>query len=83
LPDSPKVPREAIDFVLVPGVPFDENGGRLGYVAATPPPAAAQTARRANASAFDLQIVDRVPAAPHDVAVDAVVTETRTFVPRR
>ena len=85
LPDSPKVPRDAIDFVLVPGVAFDENGGRLGYgggyydrLLPLLDPRAARMA-----GAFEMQIVDRVPAAPHDVAVDAVVTETRTFVPRR
>jgi 5-formyltetrahydrofolate cyclo-ligase len=31
------------------------------------------------AGAFELQLVDRVPAAPHDVAVDAVVTESRAL----
>ena len=31
------------------------------------------------AGAFELQLVDHVPAAPHDVAVDAVVTEARSI----
>ena len=31
------------------------------------------------AGAFDLQIVPHVPAAPHDLAVHAIVTETRTI----
>jgi 5-formyltetrahydrofolate cyclo-ligase len=81
LPDRPRVPREAIDFVLVPGVAFDRSGRRLGYgggyydrLLPLLPPRAARVV-----GAFELQLVDRVPAAPHDVAVDAIVTESRTL----
>jgi 5-formyltetrahydrofolate cyclo-ligase len=35
------------------------------------------------AGAFEVQIVDRVPAAGHDLAVDAIVTEARTLSPAR
>jgi 5-formyltetrahydrofolate cyclo-ligase len=35
------------------------------------------------AGAFEVQLVDRVPAAPHDLAVDAIVTESRTILHRR
>lgn len=73
----------AIDWVLVPGVAFDAAGRRLGYgggyydrLLPLFPPAAARVA-----GAFDLQIVDRVPAAPHDLTVGAIVTETRTLIP--
>ena len=31
------------------------------------------------AAAFELQLVERVPAASHDVTVDAVVTEARSI----
>jgi 5-formyltetrahydrofolate cyclo-ligase len=33
------------------------------------------------AGAFELQVVERVPAAPHDTTVDAIVTERRTLEP--
>ena len=64
--------------MLVPGVAFDLDGRRLGYgggyydrLLPLLSPRAARVA-----GAFELQIVDRVPAAPHDVAVDAIVTES-------
>lgn len=78
-----KVPVAAIDWVLVPGVAFDATGRRLGYGGGyydrLLPLFAPDTARVAGA--FDLQIVDRVPAAPHDLTVDAIVTEARTLLP--
>ena len=80
LPTRPRVSRDAIDFVLVPGVAFDPEGRRLGYgggyydrLLPLLSPRAARVA-----GAFDIQIVERVPAAPHDVRVDAIVTESRT-----
>ena len=78
----PVVPPAVIDWVLVPGVAVDAAGGRLGYgggfydrLLPLLPPRAARVA-----GAYDLQIVARVPAAPHDLPVHAIVTETRTLV---
>jgi 5-formyltetrahydrofolate cyclo-ligase len=78
-PERPRVPREAVDFVLVPGVAFDLDGRRLGYGGGYYDrllPLLAPGAPRV-AGAFDVQIVEHVPAAPHDVRVDAIVTESR------
>jgi 5-formyltetrahydrofolate cyclo-ligase len=79
--ECPQVPRDAIDFVLVPGVAFDLDGRRLGYgggyydrLLPLLVPRAARVA-----GAFDIQIVERVPAAAHDVRVDTIVTESRTI----
>jgi 5-formyltetrahydrofolate cyclo-ligase len=81
LPACPRISRDAIDFVLVPGVAFDRRGRRLGYgggyydrLLPLLSPRAARVV-----GAFDLQLVDRVPAAAHDIAVDAIVTESRAF----
>ena len=76
---------ESIDWVLVPGAAFDGEGRRLGYgggyydrlLSSLP----ASTARVAGA--FELQVVERVPTATHDLGVDAVVTEQRTITPSR
>jgi 5-formyltetrahydrofolate cyclo-ligase len=85
LPESPRVPRDAIDFVLVPGVAFDLAGRRLGYGGGyydrLLPLLSPHLARVAGA--FELQVVYRVPAAPHDIGVDTIVTESRTLPLRR
>lgn len=85
LPHCAHVAPAAIMWVLVPGVAFDPNGKRLGYgggfydrLLPSLSPAAARVA-----GAFELQIVDDIPAAAHDLAVDAIVTEVRTLTPAR
>ena len=79
----PIVDPDAIDWVLVPGVAFDAAGRRLGYGGGfydrLLPLIRAGVPRIAGA--FDVQIVDEVPAGPHDQRIDAVVSTTRTLVP--
>jgi len=80
-PACPRISRDAIDFVLVPGVAFDRWGRRLGYGGGYYDrllPLLSPRAVRV-AGAFELQLVDRVPAAPHDIAVEAIVTESRAL----
>jgi 5-formyltetrahydrofolate cyclo-ligase len=70
-----------VDWALVPGVAFDASGRRLGYGGGfydrLLPLLAPRTPRVAGA--FACQIVARVPAAPHDLTVDTVVTEAQTI----
>jgi 5-formyltetrahydrofolate cyclo-ligase len=77
----PAVATADIHWVLVPGVAFDVRGARLGYGGGfydrLLPLLAAGTPRIAGA--FELQVIDRVPTAGHDVRVDRVVTESRSF----
>ena len=80
-PDCPGIAPAMIDWVLVPGVAFDAAGRRLGYgggyydrLLPLLPPRAARVA-----GAFELQIVDAVPAAAYDLRVDTVATESRTL----
>jgi len=81
-----RVAPDEVEFVLVPGVAFDPDGGRVGYGAgfydrllgewpAPLPPLVA--------AAFELQIVPAVPVLPADHRVDVVVTESRTYAKRR
>lgn len=70
---------DALDCVLVPGSAFDLEGRRCGYgggyydnlVALMRPDC------HRVAAAFDVQVVDEVPAEPHDLPVHLLVTETR------
>ena len=71
----------AIDWALVPGVAFDQRGHRLGYGGGYYDrllPMLRIDATRL-AGAFELQVVANVPAALHDVKVQALATERRSL----
>ena len=77
--DLPRVAGSEIDWVLVPGVAFDANGRRLGYGGGYYDRLLAMLADSTPrvAGAFEVQLVPQVPAAAHDLVVDAVATEAR------
>ncbi len=67
-------------IMLVPLSVFDRQGGRIGYGAGYYDQAIARLTDKGNAPkaigiAFDCQQHDLVPQEPHDVAMDAIVTE--------
>lgn len=69
---------ERVDVALVPGVGFDRHGHRLGYggghfdrLLATLRPGTPLIG-----VAYACQVVEEIPVEGHDVAVDALVTET-------
>lgn len=70
-----------VDLMVMPGVAFDEKGHRLGYGMAFYDKLL--TSREKNmpliAIAFDMQVVDDVPVAGHDVLIDKIVTEKRVI----
>jgi 5-formyltetrahydrofolate cyclo-ligase len=72
---------DAIDWVLVPGVAFDAAGHRLGYGGGYYDRLLPQLRSDAAkiAGGYEIQLVDRVPAAQHDVPVQALATESRTL----
>jgi len=73
---------DELDLVLVPGVAFDLEGGRVGrgggYYDATLSLLALRTRRLG--LAFEVQLVAQVPREPHDGLLDGVVTEARTVL---
>jgi 5-formyltetrahydrofolate cyclo-ligase len=77
------LPTADIPLFLVPGLAFDPAGRRLGYGLGFYDRAFAAAAPGALkvGLAFDVQIIDCVPADPHDVRMDIVVTDNRVLAP--
>ncbi|MBU1171966.1 MAG: 5-formyltetrahydrofolate cyclo-ligase [Proteobacteria bacterium] len=81
-PDHCKaVPPEQIDIAIVPGLAFDEKGGRIGivdnfydkFIARLP-----MTTRKV-AIAFEAQVISQVPADSRSKYIDIIVTNKRTI----
>ena len=77
----PEIPADAIDWVLVPGVAFDDRGYRLGrgaghYDRLLP-------AMREDcicwALGLDCQVVPDLPVEPHDVPLDGITAPHQTI----
>ena len=65
-------------LVLVPGLAFDEQGGRLGRGGGAWDRAlAARWGARVFGVCFESQLIERIPREEHDQAMDALLTETR------
>jgi 5-formyltetrahydrofolate cyclo-ligase len=74
-----RVPIDRIDIALIPGVAFDEKGGRIGmgdgfYDRLIPK---LPVTTRKVALAFEDQVLPLVPIEAHDRSVDIIITEKR------
>jgi 5-formyltetrahydrofolate cyclo-ligase len=80
LPEK-RVEPEELDLVMVPGTAFDPRGGRMGQGKGYYDRLLARARPDAPlvALAFDCQVFDEIPVAPHDVFMDKVITETRVI----
>jgi 5-formyltetrahydrofolate cyclo-ligase len=83
LEPSPEAASLIPDILLVPLAAFDRFGHRIGYGAGHYDRTFAQLrpskAVTAAGVAFAAQEIEAVPALPHDVALDYVLTETQSF----
>jgi 5-formyltetrahydrofolate cyclo-ligase len=75
-PHAPRVEAAALDAILVPGLLFDRAGYRLGwgggwYDATLP----TTTGALRIGFAYERQVVDELPRAPHDQAVHCIITD--------
>jgi 5-formyltetrahydrofolate cyclo-ligase len=83
LEPPPEAPQLMPDVLLVPLAAFDRAGHRIGYGAGHYDRTFAQLRAVkpfvAVGVAFDTQEIEEIPMQPHDVALDFVLTETRTI----
>jgi 5-formyltetrahydrofolate cyclo-ligase len=72
---------ETLELVLVPGVAFDQRGGRLGFGAGFYDRLLGRLPRDIPTVglAFDFQVIPRLPSQPHDIMLHAIVTESRVI----
>ncbi|MCA9058017.1 MAG: 5-formyltetrahydrofolate cyclo-ligase [Planctomycetaceae bacterium] len=70
---------EELDLIMVPGVGFDERGGRMGHGKGYYDKLLehARPDTPLVALAFDCQIFAEIPVADHDIFMDKVITESR------
>lgn len=70
-----------LDLIMVPGVAFDRRGGRMGhgkgYYDKLLEHARPETPLVA--LAFECQMFDEIPTAPHDVFMDKIITERAVY----
>lgn len=78
--DAPEVDHAAVDLVVIPALVVDESGHRLGYGRAHYDNTLPLMARALRVIvAFDFQLIAEVPAEPHDVPAQLVITDARTL----
>ncbi len=70
---------EDVDFMIVPGLAFDRQGGRVGYGGGCYDRMLKNTSASKVGLAFGFQLIDHVPLEEHDICLDMVVTETEVI----
>ncbi|KEH97840.1 5-formyltetrahydrofolate cyclo-ligase [Clostridium massiliodielmoense] len=66
-----------IELILMPGVAFDENGGRIGYGGGFYDRFLNKIDSRIPkiALAYDFQVFENIPCEEHDIKVDGIITD--------
>lgn len=68
-----------IDLILVPGIAFDRLGHRIGSGGGYYDRFLVRTEAVRIGLSYGFQIIDRVPAEPHDVKMDLIITENEVI----
>jgi 5-formyltetrahydrofolate cyclo-ligase len=75
------VPMDSLDIAIIPGMAFDEKGGRVGTGKRTYDrlvPKLPNTIRKV-AICYENQIIPSVPTSSHDKSIDIIVSEKRVI----
>lgn len=80
LPEKKVSPFE-LDLVMVPGVAFDRSGARMGHGFGYYDKLLEHTRPNTQliALAFECQLFEEIPTAPHDIFMDKIVTEAAIY----
>lgn len=71
---------DTLELIIVPAVAYDSAGNRLGRGKGYYDRLLANTSAVKIGVAYDFQIVDNIPAEPHDVPVDVVITDSAIYI---
>ena len=76
-----EVPVSSIDLCIIPGIVFDSEGNRIGHGGGYYDRLLKKecSAHRIGL-AFELQVINRIPAEPYDKKVEMIITEERTIL---
>jgi len=72
-----EIPPDRFDLVLVPGVAFDMSGNRLGRGNGFYDRLLANISGIKCGVSYDFQLLEKIPAEPHDAKVNFILTPTR------
>jgi len=75
-----QVPAAKADLVIVPGVAFSADGGRLGHGGGFYDRVLRGRRGVAVGAAFEFQVAESVPRGPRDASLDALVTEEKARI---
>ena len=71
---------DKLELIVTPGVAFDSKGNRLGRGKGYYDRLPATTKATKIGVAYHFQIVDELPAEPHDVPMDIVITDRTVYI---
>lgn len=74
---------DVLELIVTPGVAFDRKGNRLGRGKGFYDRLLCTTRATKIGVAYHFQMVDEVPAEPHDVPVDVVITDRALYITRK
>lgn len=71
---------EGAPLILTPGVAFDKTGGRMGYGGGYYDRYGARCPGAVRIGiAYECQLAEKLPLEPHDIPMEAVITETNIY----